>query len=407
MRSLITAAITFSVILVGQFSGNAVGLAQTVREPRTVAAPPASKAEPESMGEDELVKEISAYLDKAAADDAFSGAVLVAKNGHPIFRKAYGLANKNANAPNNVETKFNVASMNKMFTAVAIAQLAERGKLSFEDKISKHLTDYPNKTVADKVTIHHLLTHTSGMGNYQNEKFFARLDRNKTVADLLPYFADEPLAFEPGAKWQYSNAGYAVLGLIIEKVSGQNYFDYVRENIFKPAGMNQTDSYEKGSGIKNLAVGYTRMRPGGQPDPTAPRRENTETLPLKGSPAGGGYSTIDDLLKFSVALQNHKLLGKKFTEIVTTWKFDVGGPVGKYAYGFGDKIFNGKHIVGHNGGGFGISANFDMFPELGYVAIILSNYDPPAMFPVIMKLRELVPNPSLSVPQQVQKQPDE
>ncbi len=141
----------------------------------------------------------------------------------------------------------------------------------------------------------------------------------------------------------------------------------------------------------------------GRPDPNAPRHENTQMRPLKGSSAGGGYSTLDDMLKFALALQNNKLLSKKFTEIVTTGKFDVGGPMGKYAYGFSDKIFGGKHIVGHNGGSVGIGANFDMFPELGYVAVIFTNYDPPSMMPVIMKLRELIPAASSPVAQQPQK----
>ncbi len=353
---------------------------------------------------DNTMRELETYLDNLSAEDKFSGAVLVAKNGVPIFKKAYGLANKNMNAANNTETKFNVASMNKMFTAVAVAQLAERGKLSFDDTIGKHLPNYPNKSVADKVTIHQLLTHTSGMGNYQTEKFFEQLDKTKTLTELLSFFASEPLAFEPGAKFQYSNAGFAVLGLIIEKISGRSYFEYVRENIFKPAEMNNTDSYEKGTGVKNLAIGYTRMNlDGSKPAPDAPRRENTQNLPLKGTSAGGGYSTVDDLLKFAAALQNHKLLSKKFTEIVTTGKFDVGGPAGKYAYGFGDKIFNGKRIVGHNGGSLGIGANFDMFPELGYTAIILANYDPPAMMPVIMKIRELIAAASPAISQPTQK----
>lgn len=345
-----------------------------------------------------IIKEVTTLLEQAVATDAFSGAVLVAKNGLPIFSKAYGLASKSANSPNNVETKFNIGSMNKMFTAIAVAQLAERGKLSFDDTISKHLPDYPNQAIAGKVTIHQLLTHTSGMGNYQNEKYFAQLDKMKTVADFLPLFVDEPLAFEPGAKWQYSNSGYVVLGAIIEKVSGQNYFDYVKEQIFKPAGMGKTDSYERDANVPNLAIGYTRMDSSGQSAPTTPRRENTFSRPRKGSPAGGGYSTVGDLLKFVVALQNHKLLNKKLTEIVTTGTIEVGGPVGKYAYGFSDKIFNGKHIVGHNGGSPGIGANLDMFPELGYTAIVLTNYDAPAMIPVLMKLRGLVPaNPSRSL----------
>jgi CubicO group peptidase (beta-lactamase class C family) len=368
-----------------------------------------TKQEPGKVTGNATMRELETYLDNLAKEDKFSGAILVAKDGVPIFKKAYGWANKTANTANNTETKFNIGSNNKMFTSVAIAQLVERGKLSFDDTISKHLPDYPNKTVADKVTVHQLLTHTSGMGSYFNDKFFEKLDKTKTLADLLPFFAGEPLAFEPGTKWQYSNAGFTVLGLIIEKISGQNYFDYVRENIFKPAGMKDTDSFERGTKVRNLAIGYTRatLSDRGRPDPNAPLHDNTQMLPLKGSSAGGGYSTLDDMLKFAMALENNKLLSKKFTEIVTTGKFDVGGPMGKYAYGFGDKIFGGKHIVGHNGGGPGVGANFDMFPELGYTAVIFSNLDSPAMFPIIMKIRELIPAGSSLVSQQIQKPQNE
>jgi uncharacterized protein (TIGR02246 family) len=343
-----------------------------------------------SVDESAAVKELTSLMEQSAAGDAFSGAVLIAQNGREVFKKAYGLANKKNNAPNDTETKFNLGSMNKMFTAVAVAQLAEKGKLSFDDTISKHLPNYPNKEIADKVTIHQLLTHSSGMGSYQNEKFFANLDKIKTNSDLLPFFADQPLAFEPGSRWQYSNSGFVVLGLIIEKISGKSYFDYVRENIFKPAGMQDTASYEKTANVANLATGYTRMNPGGQADLTQPRRENLDSRPLKGSSAGGGYSTLEDLLKFALALQNHKLLGKNFTDIVTTGKIKDSGGVGKFGYGFADMLFGDKRIFGHNGGGPGIAANLDIFPETGYVSIVMSNYDPPQMFPVMIKARELI-----------------
>jgi CubicO group peptidase (beta-lactamase class C family) len=303
------------------------------------------------------------------------------------------MANKINHTPNDVNTKFDLGSMNKMFTAVAIAHLVERGKLSFTDIVGKLLPDYPNKAVAEKVTVHQLLTHTSGMGSYFNRKFQANHDNLKTVADYLSLFADEPLAFEPGSKWQYSNSGFVVLGLIIEKVSGQSYFDYVKEHIFKPAGMVNTDSYEKGQDVPNLAIGYMQMGENGGPDPSAPRRPNAPMRALKGSPAGGGYSTVDDMLRFSVALQTHKLLNQQNTELVMTGKVEMGRPGTKYGYGFGEEVSNGRHIVGHNGGGPGIGANFDMFTELGYTAVILGNYDPPAMMPVVMKIRELLPTP--------------
>jgi CubicO group peptidase (beta-lactamase class C family) len=343
-------------------------------------------------GDEAIVKELTTFFEQLVASDAFSGAVILAKDDKPIFQKAFGLANKITNTPNKTDTKFNLGSLNKMFTAVAIAQLVERGKLSFTDPVGKLLPDYPNRTVAEKVTIHQLLTHTSGMGDYDYVKASNSGKVSKTASDLLPLFANNKLAFEPGSKWQYSNAGYALLGVIIEKASGQNYYEYVREHIFKPAGMMNTDSYERGMTVSNLAIGYTRANDAGRADPSLPRRENTP--PAKGSPAGGGYSTVEDLLRFSVALRSHKLLNQKYTEIVMSGKVEVGPPLGKYAYGFGDKVFNGRRIVGHNGGAAGIGANFDMFPELGYTAIVMTNYDAPAMMPVLMKLRGLVPENS-------------
>ncbi len=346
-------------------------------------------AAPNSVTDAMIIKELGKLLEQAVAADDFSGAVLLAKNDRQIFAKAYGLANKARNTANNTDTKFNIGSLSKMFTAVAVAQLAERGKLSFSDKVGKLLPNYPNREVASNVTVHQLLTHTSGMGHYHNEKYFANLHKMKTIADLLPLFVDEPLAFEPGTEWQYSNAGYVVLGLIIEKVSGQNYFDYVKEHIFNPAGMIDTDSYEHSKPVPNIAVGYTRMSFFGGSDSSNSRRENRR--PARGSPAGGGYSTVGDLLRFSLALRSNKLLSQKYTDLVMQGKIEVGAPVGKYAYGFSDKNLNGKLIVGHNGGGPGIGANFDMFPRSGYTAVILTNYDAPAMAPVIARLRELIP----------------
>ena len=337
-----------------------------------------------------LAKELDAYFQRVTGQDLFSGSVLVAKNGQPVFRKAYGMSNKSDSTPNEIDTKFDLGSMNKMFTAVAIAQLAERGKLSFNDTVGKLLPDYPNKEVAEKVTVHHLLTHTSGMGSYFNQKFRANLNNLRTVRDYLPLFADEPLSFEPGTKWQYSNSGFTVLGLIIEKVSGQNYYDYVKQHIFKPAGMGNTDSYERDKEVAKLAIGYTKAGEDGRPDPSAPRRANTPMRPAKGSPAGGGYSTVDDMLKFSIALRNHKLLSAKYTELITTGKVDMGNSGRKYAYGFGEEVSNGRRVVGHNGGGPGIGANLDIFTETGYTVVVLGNYDPPAMMPVVARIREML-----------------
>jgi CubicO group peptidase (beta-lactamase class C family) len=335
----------------------------------------------------EIVRETETYLEQAVAEDAFSGAALIARDGKPIFEKAYGLANKSSNTPNNLDTKFNLGSINKSFTSVAIGQLAQQGRLSFNDPISKYLPDYPNKAVAARVTIHQLLTHTSGMGMYFNEEFMKRRASLKTLADILPLFVDDALAFEPGQRVQYSNAGYVVLGLIIEKLTKQNYFDYVRVHIFKPAGMTNTDSYELEQKVSNLAIGYTNMGPTGRPEP-GPRQENTSHLTGRGSSAGGGYSTLGDMLKFGQALVGHKLLNQQYTDIVLSNQMPAGQPPS--GYGFFSIEVNGTRAIGNNGGGPGTNATFTIYPELGYTVVVMSNYDPPSASKVTSKIREML-----------------
>lgn len=337
---------------------------------------------PGKLNDDQIVQALDSYLDKIVADDKFSGVVLLAKEGKPIFHKAYGQASIRFQVPNKLDTKFNLGSMNKMLTSISICQLAEQGKLSFDDPIIKYLPDYPNKTVAEKVTIHHLLTHTSGLGHYWNEKFRAKMSTLRTVSDFLPLFVDEPLRFEPGAKMFYSNAGFIVLGLIIEKVSGQTYYDYVHEHVCKVAGMKNTDSYEVDMIVPNLAIGYTFQSsvPGPQSKNEKVRRENYYLHAVKGGPAGGGYSTAEDLLAFAAALREHRLLNSKYTTLATTGKVQMG-PDGKYGYGFGDFTVNGHRHIGHNGGAPGISADFREYLDLGYTAIVLSNYDGAAELP--------------------------
>jgi len=332
-------------------------------------------------------KEIDDFIKKLAEEDKFSGAVLLAKNDKPIFQKAYGLASKEFNVPNQINTKFNVASMGKMFTGIAVAQLAEQKKLSFNDFISKHLPDYP-KDVANRVTIHHLLTHTSGLGSYWKDEFHeANHARFRTIQDFFPFFVNDALAFPPGTKWSYSNAGFMVLGAIIEKVAGQSYFAYVKENVFRRGGMNDTDFYEADRVTPNLATGYTK-----QNRYLRGTTEWTNTLfisPVKGGAAGGGYSTVEDLLRFSVALRQNKLLSSEMTDTTLTGKFEYA-PNRKYAYGFANDLVNGQRIVFHDGGANGISSEFDMYPDIGYTIVVLSNYDHPAARLVVKKAQEMI-----------------
>jgi CubicO group peptidase (beta-lactamase class C family) len=343
------------------------------------------------MQEAEIIKDLAAFLEQLAANDQFSGAVLVANNGSPLFKQAYGLASKVFNVSNRIDTKFNLASMNKMFTGIAIAQLAEQGRLSFSDTIEKYLPEYP-KAIADKVTIHHLLTHTSGMGSYWNDRFDATWATLRTVQDFLSLFIDDPLAFEPGEQWQYSNAGFIVLGAIIEQVSQQSYFDYVREHIYRPASMVNTDAFEMDRPPPNIAIGYTRAGLERE-SKLGLRRNNLFLHVVKGGPAGGGFSTVEDLLNFSIALQKYKLLSAEYTNIVLTRKMNLPEPQKtptSYAYGFFDETINGYRVVGHSGGAPGINSRLHMYLDIGYTVVVLSNYDPPAATQVVDWLGDIL-----------------
>jgi CubicO group peptidase (beta-lactamase class C family) len=340
------------------------------------------------LSEEEILGALVAQLDRLIAADVFSGAVLVARDGVPIFTRANGMASVAYQVPMRFDTKMNLGSMNKMFTATVIVQLAEQGRLAFDEHISTYLPDYP-RAVADKVTIHQLLTHTAGLGSYWNDKFEATKARVRTVSDFRALFVDDPLAFEPGERWQYSNAGYIVLGAIVEAITGRSYFDHVREHIYLPAGMDNTDAYELDRDTPNLAMGYTRGDLAGTFDP-GPRRNNLFMHGVKGGPAGGGYSTVEDLLRFDRALRTHVLLRPHSTEMLLAGKVNIPGPSGsQYAYGFNDQRINGQRIVGHGGGFPGINGQLDMYLDRGYTVAVLANYDPPAAQLVASKLREL------------------
>ena len=317
------------------------------------------------------ISEIANYLEELDAKEQFSGVVLIAKDGDPILERAYGIGNRNDDVPNQLDTKFNLGSMNKMFTAVAILQLVEQGMISVDDKVIEHIPGYPNQEVAKNVTIHQLLTHTSGMGNFFTQEYRETSnDQFKAIDDYLPLFVDKPLQFEPGSRGSYSNAGYIVLGMIIEETTGLTYFDYVMENIYQPCGMTDTDSYETDRVVPNIAIGYAgNLRAYGE------LSSNLYWLPFKGSSAGGGYSTVGDMLKFSNCLVNHQLLSPEWTDILLEGKVDspIPGIEGKYAYGFMVSVINNHRIVGHGGSFPGVCTNLTIFLDLGYTVVILSN----------------------------------
>ncbi len=329
---------------------------------------------------------LSATRQKLARDTAsgrFAGAVLIAHNGTPIFAQAYGLADREHTIPNTVSTRFRIGSMNKMFTAVAILQLAQQDKLGLEDLVGKYLTDYPNRDVATKVTIHDLLTHTGGTGDIFGADFDAHRSELRSLQDYIKLFGNRGLEFEPGSRVEYSNYGFILLGAIVEKVSGESYYNYVREHIYLPSGMSFSGSEPKEPAIAGLSIGYTAdgVAQGARP--------NTELLPYRGTSAGGGYSTVGDLLKFAIAVQRHRLLNAHYTELLTVGKVVVQD--GRIASAFTDYSVNGIRSYGIAGGSFGMNGALEVFPTSGYVVVVLANMDPPAAEQMALFLSERLP----------------
>jgi D-alanyl-D-alanine carboxypeptidase len=321
------------------------------------------------LSESELITALRKRMSEATAD-RFSGVVLVARNGKTVFSEAYGLSDREKKTPNTLKTRFRLGSMNKMFTAVGTLQLAQRGKLDLKAPFGNYLTDYPNKDVASKVTIEQLLSHTGGTGDIFGPEFDKNRLELKTLQDYVKLYGNRGPEFAAGSRWAYSNYGFLLLGVLIEKVSGQSYYDYVRDHIFKPAGMNGTASEPEEQLVAERSIGYTRFTGDGL-------KPNTDTLPYRGTSAGGGYSTAEDLLKFATALQAHKLLDAQHTEMLTTGKLDT--PMGaKYAYGFMDASINGTRCFGHGGGAPGMNGELKICPGPGYVIAVLANMDPPA-----------------------------
>jgi CubicO group peptidase (beta-lactamase class C family) len=381
------------VIVKNRLTGGWQGLSLTfdgtpeerITELRVLAARPPKGAPPlQPLTVAQAKAELGAFLDRLAAAGVFSGTALLARDGQVLFEAARGLADRNHAVPMRPDSRLNLGSMNKMFTAVVIGQLVDEGKLSFQDPVSRFLGGQ-GWTRADlsKVRVEHLLTHTSGLGSYFNEPY-RRTARQllRTVDDYKPLVAEETLAFEPGTRWQYSNTGFLLLGAVIEAVTGKDYLDVVRERVYRKAGMKDSDCYDVDLVVPHLAVGYSRERTA-----SGTRwRTNTFEHVIRGGPAGGGYSTVRDLLAFAAALRGGKLLSAATRDQLWSAKPALGAP----DYGFGFAV--GKDVlgrtVGHSGGFAGISSVLDLYPDSGWTVVVLSNVDDGSPT-VEQKLREV------------------
>jgi CubicO group peptidase (beta-lactamase class C family) len=318
-----------------------------------------------AQGNDKAAR-IDAYLTRANKLGQFNGAALVAENGKVIYKKGLGLANMEWNVPNEPDTKFRLASITKQFTAALILQLVDQGKVKLDGKLSEYLPDY-RKDVGDKVTIHHLLTHTSGIPSYTSlPKFMEEKTRNPyTVAEFVKQFASGDLEFEPGAKFRYNNSGYFLLGAIIEKIHGKPYEQVIKENIFDPLGMKNSGYDHHGTILAKRASGYQKTPTGYTHAPYLDM-----SIPYA---AGSLYSTVEDLYLWDQALYTDKIVSAKIKEVMYKPFLDnyaYGWNISKVSLGQSKEVINS---VAHSGGINGFGTLLTRYPDQKHLIVLLDN----------------------------------
>ncbi|MDO8458826.1 MAG: serine hydrolase domain-containing protein [Burkholderiaceae bacterium] len=320
-----------------------------------------------------------ANLMRAEAEaERFGGVALVVKGDNVLLEQTAGYALRWAKLPINRDTRFALASTGKLFTIVAIGQMVESGLVSLEDPITKFLPEHAHRAGWPGVKLRHLLTHSSGFGTYWGPEFEARRTTTLTVQDHFQLFEQTPLAFAPGSKFDYSNVGFILIGAIIERVSSQDYFDYIQQHIFDPVGMHGSGFFEADADTPNLAVGYTYRRLGDDPS-RGGARTHTHLKPFKGSPAGDAISTAPDMVRFAQALLNGKILKRatfdQFCVPLTSWSPLPDLPQMRHGLGFMVIEGNRGTAVGHNGGHAGTNTFVFMEPATGLISVLLTNVD--------------------------------
>jgi D-alanyl-D-alanine carboxypeptidase len=341
----------------------------------------------ERLDEAAVVAGLARRAAELADADRFSGAWLVARDGRVLGQAAHGLADRDAKIANTLDTRLRFGSAGKMFTAVAVLQLVEAGKLSLDGKVDDYLKGYPNRDIA-QVTLRQLLTHTGGTGGIDifGPEFAANRHSLRTHADYLNHHSARGPGFPPGSKVDYSNYGFVLLGAILENASGQDYYTLLQEKVFAPAGMTRTGAEPESSPVEGRAVAYRR-------DGEA-WVDASATLPWRGMAAGGGYTTVGDLLKFALALEGGKLLSPAMLRQATSPQMDENW----YGFGFITVGQGPLRRYGHGGDADGMNADFRVFPESGWVLVSLSHFDPPAAYRLTRWFEPRMPLERATVP---------
>ena len=344
----------------GAFLLPALVLALLSSVPVHAAAPTATAAD------------IDRFLSQTYPAAGPGAAVLVSKDGQALIHKGYGIANLELGVPITPDSVFEVGSVTKQFTAAAVLMLQERGLLSIEDDITKHLPDFP--TQGKKVTIENLLTHTSGIPSYTElPEWLPRMREDMTPDQLIGLFMGKPFQFDPGTKWEYDNSGYALLGAIIEKASGKSYERFVEDEIFKPLGMAHSLYGSWSDLVPHRAAGYEK---------DGDHYVNTPYISMTQPYAAGSLmSTVDDLALWDKALSAGTLLKKEsLARMFTPYKLPSGFST-RYGFGWGVSEIGGKRVIEHGGGINGFTCDELRVPEVGLFIAVLTNSTSGALRP--------------------------
>lgn len=330
-----------------------------------------------------IAARLDGFIERSIRDADFSGAVTLTRGGRTIFARAVGLSSRDYGTPNRIDTRFNVASIGKLFTGTAILRLVEQGRMRLDASFGTYLPDYPDRDIAGQVTIEQLLNHSSGLGNYWEAIANRAPQAYVRLADFLPLFQGVPLTAPPGTRFDYSNVGYVVLGMVIEAVAGAEFQDHVARTLFAPLGMDASGYWPLDLAVPDRATGFTRdeAMPGAW-------RSNVFVNQYRGHSAGGGYASVGDLIDFANAWRSDRLYSRAMRENAIRGRFDYRR--GRYGLGISTETVNGHRIIGHSGGHIGIAGELMIFEDLGWDFAVLTNGDVDGFWGVNAFIKDLL-----------------
>jgi CubicO group peptidase (beta-lactamase class C family) len=343
-----------------------------INRARTNSTAPPEETQPKDLSDAAIVRDIRSTVDRLTRTGLFSGIVAVARGNQLIASATGGYARTTTKAPFTGSSQFTLGSMAKIFTAVAIGQLVDQKHLSFGDTVGKFFPDYPNQAVRDNVTVAMLLSHTAGLGDFLDKRSPEMMKNGvQRAAQFMPLYNQDEPKFPPGTNWAYSNAGLALAGAIVEKVSGESYPDYLRKHIFAAVGMTHSDPNNRPHVTPQLVTPYTKSAVNG---------ESTEWHEAErdiGSPAGGAISTADDLMRFAQALRSGTLVSNATFAAMCTPSVHAP-PNLKYGYALEIQDVYGRTVVGHGGSFPGVNTHLYLVLGSPYAVVVLANKDFPA-----------------------------